>query len=180
MELMKDHGSLEHSHLQREFFIHACLHAILKWCIKMYKHEEATLRTPFTWAFFPAFLPPLFISGIKHHEHSRDWGGGFIFWLHPLGWRHISWWEPQIWKLIEMLQLYDGDNFAGMFCPLSGQSDSGNMGGLWARVHLDVSALVASLRAPQRTSLWMRAAWRFCSFSKLYYALLMVSITPTQ
>lgn len=117
--------------------------------------------------------------------HKASWtqqrlGAGFIFWLHPLGWRHISWWEPQIWKLIEMLQLYDGDNFAGMFCPLSGQSDSGNMGGLWARVHLDVSALVASLRAPQRTSLWMRAAWRFCSFSKLYYALLMVSITPTQ
>lgn len=56
---------------------------------------------------------------------------------------------------MEMLQLCGGDTFAGMLCPLSGQSDSRNITeGLRARVHLAVSALVASLRAPQRMSPW--------------------------
>lgn len=128
-------------------------------CIKMYMHEKATFRTSFTWAFLSALLPPLYVSSTDQPERSRDWGG-YISWVHPLGWRQIRCWEPLIsWNRVEMLQLCDGNTFAGIVCPLSGQSDSGNiMEVLWARVHLAVFALGASLRAPQRTSPWSRAA----------------------
>lgn len=41
-----------------------------EWCIKMYMHEEATLRTSFTQELISVLLPPPYISGTKQPEHS--------------------------------------------------------------------------------------------------------------
>lgn len=144
-------------------------------CFKMHmcmkkQHEERLIPEYF---FLPFYL--LLISVAQTNPNTAEAGR-----LHLMG-PSLRLKEDYVLGATDLLQ--SGGKAAAAWwwhlCwhTLSGQSDSGNSTEApWDRVCLAVSAPVVLLRAPQRMNPWRRRLpCAFCSFSKLYCALLIVS-----